>query len=259
MTKIDNYVEEVLSNIIAEDNLKKRIKGDLYLHLNEASTNANIDDVIMQMGKPKAVAREFMDSIYEDKTEIIDKLIKERTIVNKLKNDFYEFKSKINIFGVPLLHIKVNRYGRLGRRPCVAKGIIAIGTTSIGVISIGAIPIGIISLGGVALGIVSIGGGAIGLLLAVGGASIGSLAIGGVAIGFGAIGGCAIGKIAVGGYAKGTVAIGSKAVGKYYMNTNHIGDDNREAIKNLIKMAYPNLPHWISNIFTLFNVTMTNK
>jgi uncharacterized membrane protein len=170
MSKIDNYVEAVLSNIIAEDDLKKRIKGDLYLHLNEALGDKNIEEVISLMGNPKDVAREFMDSIYEDKTEILDKLIQERITVNKLRNGFYEYKSKIKLFGIPLLHIKINRgFGK----PCVAKGIIAIGSISLGVISIGGGAIGIISFGGLALG----------LLLAVGGLSLGALAIGGLAIG----------------------------------------------------------------------------
>jgi hypothetical protein len=253
MSKIDNYVETVLSSIIADDKLKERIKSDLYLHLNEAACDKNIDEVITRMGAPKEVAREFMDSIYEDKTEILNKLIQERTTVNKLMNDCYEYKSKITIFGLPLLHLKINKYGR---KPCMAKGIIAIGTISIGVISIGALPIGVISIGGGAIGIISFGGIALGALLAIGGVSIGALAVGGLAIGLGAIGGCAIGKIAVGGYARGTVAIGANAIGKYYMNTHHIGPENKEAIYNLIKTAYPKLPHWISNILTSLNITI---
>lgn len=253
MNKIDNYVNEVLDNIIAEEDMKKRIKSDLYSHLYEVSQGENIDNIIKKMGDPKEVAKEFMESIYEDKTELIDKLIQERIKVKRLLNYSYEYRSKTTLLGLPLVHVKFNRRGR---KPCMAKGIIAIGTISVGVISIGAIPLGIISIGGAALGVVSLGGLAIGLLLSMGGLSLGGLALGGVAVGFGAIGGLAIGKIAVGGYARGTVAIGATAVGKYTMITHHIGLETREAVTHLIRMAYPNLPGWIMKIFTSLKMSI---
>ncbi|MDP4183111.1 MAG: hypothetical protein Q8942_18735 [Bacillota bacterium] len=251
MNKIDNYINEVLNNIVADKNMKERIRNDLFLHLNELSSEGNIDDILTRMGDPKEVAKEFMDTIYDDKSEIIEKLIQERTKVNILMNGYYEYKSKAKLFGLPLVHIKLNR--RSGK-PCVAKGIVAIGTVSIGVLSIGALPIGLISLGGFAVGAVSFGGVSIGLLLALGGLAVGSLAVGGFAVGLGAIGGCVIGKIAIGGYAKGTVAIGSTAVGKYIMTTQHIGPDTKEAVYGLIKNAYPNLPDWIVNFFSSLNI-----
>lgn len=253
MSKIDIYVNEVLSNIIADENMKERIKSDLYLHLREVDQRGDLDHILKKMGNPKDVSKEFMDSIYEDKTEIIDKLLQERIKVNKLMNDHYEYKSKFNILGLPLLHIKINKH--IGK-PCVAKGIIAIGTVSIGIFSIGAVPIGIITIGSAAIGVISFGGLAIGLLLAVGGVSIGSLAIGGLAVGFGAIGGCALGKIAIGGYAKGTVAIGANTVGKYCMNIHHLGLETKEAVHQLIKTAYPNLPEWIINFFSSINISI---
>lgn len=251
MNKIDYYIKEVLDNIVAEEKMKNRIESDLVTHLNEASQTENIDDVLSKMGDPKDVAKEFMNTMYEDKSEIIETFIKERTGKNMQFNSFYEYKSGISLFGLPLVHIKFNRFGG---KPCLAKGIIAIGNFSVGVVSISSIPLGIISIGGAPIGIFSFGGLAIGLLLAIGGLSIGTMAIGGLAIGLGAIGGFAIGKIAVGGYASGIVAIGREAVGEYALNTNHIGPDISDVVYSFIKSAFPNLPEWIIKIFASLKI-----
>lgn len=247
MNRIDNYVDEVLSNIVADENMKKRIKSDLTVQLNEVSQSEDIEEVLKRMGDPKDVAKEFMDSIYDNKSEIIESLIKEHTRVNALMKGCYEYKSKAALFGLPLVHVKINRHGG---RPCVAKGIIAIGTVSVGVLSIGAIPVGFISIGGAAVGVISFGGLALGLLLALGGMAVGAMAIGGVAVGIGAIGGCAIGGIAVGGYARGTVAVGATAIGEYSLQTNHLGSETKDAVYSLIKTAYPKIPEWIANMFS---------
>ncbi|WP_010249378.1 interferon alpha-inducible IFI6/IFI27 family protein [Acetivibrio cellulolyticus] len=247
MSKVESYVNSVMSYIMVDKAMKERIKSDLFQHLNELSADDNIDDVIDKMGNPEDVAKEFMDTLYEDKSDMIERLVLERTKANIARNEFYEYKSKTELFGLPLVHVKISKYGN---KPCVAKGIIAIGAISIGVVSIGAIPVGIISIGATAIGIVSLGALAIGLLSAIGAVAIGSLAIGAIAIGFGAIGACAIGNIAIGEYARGIVAIGSEAIGKYSMQTEHVGPEAKEAVQQLIKTAYPNLPDWIVNIFT---------
>lgn len=121
---------------------------------------------------------------------------------------FYEYKSKIKIFGLPLVHIKQG-YGLQ-----VAKGIIAIGNISIGVISIGGLAVGVITLGGLGLGLLVFAGLALGGI-AIGGAAIGICAIGGMAIGMYSIGGFAFAsKIAVGGAAFGHTAIGASPRGE---------------------------------------------
>lgn len=254
MNQINNYVNEVLSYIVADRNMKMRIKSDLALQLEEAAQRENLEDVLQRMGDPKDVAKEFMDSIYEDKGEIIDEMINSRSNESIYMKRIYEYKSKITLLGVPLVHIKLNRYGK----PCVAKGIIAIGTISIGVISIGAIPFGLISFGAVSLGLFAFGGIALGLLMAIGGLAIGGLAIGGMAVGMGAIGGFAVGEIAVGGYAKGTVAVGAKAIGEYTLTTKHIGPENIDEIEKLIRTAFPKLPDWVVNLFTNIDASLGN-
>jgi hypothetical protein len=246
MDRIKSYVNEVLSYIIADNRMKKRIRDDLLSQLNEAANTEDIDSVIGRMGDPKDVAREFMDSIYDDKSEIFEEIMSDRSDNAMFIKRIYEYKSKRTVFGIPLVHIKISRYGR----PSVAKGIIAIGTISIGIISIGAIPIGVISLGGLALGLVTFGGASIGLLLALGGFAAGAVAIGGITLGLGAIGGIAIGKIAIGGVAKGTVAIGDEVFGDYVLKINHLGPETSAEAAAVIRSAFPGLPDWIIDLIS---------
>jgi hypothetical protein len=104
----------------------------------------------------------------------------------------YEYKSKAEIFGLPLIHI-VQGYDTQTGRPRVAKGIIAIGNIAVGVFALGGFALGGFALGGLALGVIALGG------LAVGGVSLGgvclglALAIGGIAVStFVAMGGIAL-------------------------------------------------------------------
>src|SRR3990172_3784747 len=111
----------------------------------------------------------------------------------------YEYRSKIELFGLPLVHIV---YG-LGINPVtgrfrVAKGIIAIGNIAVGGLAVGGLSFGVISFGGLALGLAALGGAAVGLLLAVGGMAVWLVAIGGGAFGYYAFGGGAWGAHALG-------------------------------------------------------------
>lgn len=255
MSQIDNYVNEVLNHIDADKKMKMRIKADLTLQLNDAAESENIDDVLQKMGDPGNVAMEFMESIYEDKDAYQNDFAAGRSYGTFFSRRIYEYKSKATLFGIPLVHVKLNRYGK----PAVAKGIIAIGTISVGFISIGAIPVGFISIGGAALGVFSFGGLALGLLLAAGGIAVGALALGGVAVGLGAIGGLAAGEIAIGGYARGTVAIGIDAAGKHSLVTQQTGPETRAVVENLIISTFPNLPDWIIKFFSGFSTNIGNN
>lgn len=248
MNKIDSYVNEVLSYIIADRKMKKRIKDDLLLQLSEAARTESIDAVIERMGDPRDVARDFMDSMYDSKNDLLNEIMSDNPDSAVFVRRIYERKSKTTVFGIPLVHIKISRYGR----PTVAKGIIAIGTVSIGVISIGAIPIGIISIGAVALGLVAFGAVAVGLLLALGAMGAGAVAFGGIALGLGAIGGIAVGKIAIGGIAYGTVAIGEEVYGEYAMQIKNMGPETAAEIPALIRSAFPGLPDWIIDLLSAF-------
>lgn len=156
---------------------------------------------------------------------------------------FYEYKSKINICGIPLLHIK-RGYGFQ-----VAKGIIAIGNIAIGVISIGGLAVGALTIGGIGLGLLVFGGMALGGI-AIGGFSIGILTFGGMALGMYSIGGLAYGsRIAIGGAAFGQTAIGAAPRGE---NTLQIAEKlSRTQIESFILKHNPRLFRPILKLFTL--------
>ncbi len=104
----------------------------------------------------------------------------------------YEYKSQVEIFGLPLIHVAGGVNPRTGL-PRVAKGVIAIGNFAVGLISIGGIAVGgftiagigfgIFVLAGMAFGIFAIGGIAVGILLGIGGLAISlGYAFGGLAL-----------------------------------------------------------------------------
>lgn len=104
----------------------------------------------------------------------------------------YEYRSKAEIFGWPLIHIASGINPETGA-PLVAKGILAIGNFAIGVIALGAIAIGVFTVAGIGVGLFVLSGIALGAV-AFGGLSFGIfLAVGGLAISVGyAYGGLAL-------------------------------------------------------------------
>jgi hypothetical protein len=112
----------------------------------------------------------------------------------------YEYKSEVELFGLPLIHIAQGLDPKTGA-PRVAKGILAIGN----------IAIGVIALGGFALGGIAIGGASIGLL-AFGGLALGGIALGGLSIAV---------LFALGGVAlSGTYALGGLALAPHFIGGN---------------------------------------
>ena len=83
----------------------------------------------------------------------------------------FEFRSKEEINGWPLIHINMGTNPETGR-PLVAKGVVAIGNIAFGVVSIGAVAFGIVTLAGFGLGVVSLAGMAIGIV------ALGAIALG---------------------------------------------------------------------------------
>src|SRR5262249_32719661 len=96
---------------------------------------------------------------------------------NVMRRFGFDYRSKVTLFGWPLLHIATGIDPMTGRKR-VAKGIIAIGDVAIGGLAFGGCALGAFAIGGVAIGLISFGGMAIGLLVALGGGAIGGLAVG---------------------------------------------------------------------------------
>jgi hypothetical protein len=102
------------------------------------------------------------------------------SVTQVLINPSYEYRSKIELFGLPLLHI-TKGINPLTGKPWVSKGIIAIGEIAIGFLAIGGFALGFIAIGGFGIGAIAFGGLVLGLI-AAGGISLGVFAaVGGIA------------------------------------------------------------------------------
>ena len=158
-----------------------------------------------------------------------------------VKGSFYAYDSRVRIFGLPLVSIRV---GFVRRQQMswenVAKGVFAIGNMAVGVVSLGLISVGLLSFGCIALG-----------LLALGVIAIGALALGVVALGL-----LVLGVRAMGSYASGVCAVGSKiavgvaaaaketAVG-YDADAAHVllwgSGLSREEVESFLQVHHPDL------------------
>jgi hypothetical protein len=114
----------------------------------------------------------------------------------------YEWRSQLELFGWPLIHIASGFDPETGR-PRIAKGIIAMGNIAVGLVALGGLAVGGLAIGGLSLGVLASGG------IAIGGAALGGMAL---AV-FLAIGGMALsGSYAVGGLALAPHAISTLGV-----------------------------------------------
>jgi hypothetical protein len=129
----------------------------------------------------------------------------------------FEYRSRLGLFGLPLVHVRIGDRFDVLRGP--VKAWIAIGSNhAVGVLfASGVIAVAPVSLGGIAIGLLPFGALAFGVL-AIGAGSVGVWAFGGLAIGWQAYGGCAIAwNAAVGGvtvareFALGGIAHASQA------------------------------------------------
>lgn len=83
----------------------------------------------------------------------------------------FEYRSKEEINGLPLIHINIGTHPETGR-PRVARGVVAIGNIAFGVVSIGAAAFGVVTLAAFGLGVVSLASVAIGII------ALGAVALG---------------------------------------------------------------------------------
>lgn len=168
-----------------------------------------------------------------------------------LRPFFFEYRSRAALFGLPLIHIKLARWGI-----CRAKGILAIGNVATGVVALGAIAVGAVSLGGVSLGLLALGGLAAGGLLAAGGFALSlGLALGGGAVSLCyALGGGAIaGQIAAGGGAVAPIAIGDGALGQVTFPADLTGlPGNAERFREAVQTLFPHTPRFLVELFARF-------
>ena len=198
-----------------------------------------------EMGKLTALAELFEVSL--------DYLVRGEAASGAIKSrDGYEYKSRAQFNGVPVIHIN------MGRGIRKAKGIVAVGNVATGVVAVGGAAVGVVAAGGISVGIVSFAGLAVGLValgglaagyIAVGGMAVGYLAIGGMAFGINALGGLAIARdIAFGDYARGRVAIGRQTFGDYQIS-RYAGKDEMLRAFDAAVQALGNVRQWIVDFF----------
>lgn len=84
-------------------------------------------------------------------------------MTTSLQRTGFEYRSKEEINGLPLIHINIGIKPGTGQ-PLIAKGVVAIGNIAYGVVSIGAVAFGVVTLAAFGLGLVSLAGIAIGII-----------------------------------------------------------------------------------------------
>ena len=97
--------------------------------------------------------------------------IQEASVTNLSTEWGFEYRTNLELFGWPLVHI-TRGYNPLTGKQRVSKGVIAIGEIAIGGLALGGLAIGGIAVGGMGVGVIALGG------LAVGGFAAGATAIG---------------------------------------------------------------------------------
>lgn len=196
------YVRAVLERVSLPQSVRKRIRTDLENDILAALENGEtMEEIIQRMGTPEELAFELVQNYSPEQ-----------------RDAFREYKSKLTLFGLPLVHIVLAstylplirgisfRFVSIGSRMVpkygiasvpTAKGVIAIGLKARGILSIGLYSLGLVSIGCFSFGLLSVGAIAFGVL-AVGAVSLGLFSLGASAIGFASLGAAAIGYYAIG-------------------------------------------------------------
>lgn len=150
-----------------------------------------------------------------------------------------EYRSKLTLLGLPLIHLRFGR--KRGESVRAVKAWFAVGDFAVGVIgAFGAMAVAPFSLGAFSVGLLSVGGMAVGLAC-WGGMGLGVWAIGGCAFGWTAYGGCVVAWEAAQGvlvtarhFALGTIAVAehaNDAAAKAAMNQNAFFQFTRQVMK----------------------------
>ena len=106
--------------------------------------------------------------------------IQEASATNLSTEWGFEYRTKLELFGWPLVHI-TRGYNPLTGKQRVSKGVIAIGEFAIGDLAFGGLAVGGIAVGGMGVGVIALGGLAVGAF-AAGASAFGlAAAVGGLA------------------------------------------------------------------------------
>jgi len=211
--------------------------------------DVRLDEVVLRTLENKPDLRYQKASELKTELESITGLF-EKLPYNVQQAFGYEYRSKTEVFGLPLVHIAMGVDLRTGKKR-VAKGVLAIGDIARGVIALGGLATGVVAFGGLSIGVISIGG------LAVGAASLGGFAL---ALIF-AYGGVALAPIAVGGLAIGYYAAGGAAWGPHTTSGRGRDREAHEFFRNfpVLKVMIANLTVMIVGFLVSFVVPFVMK
>jgi len=99
----------------------------------------------------------------------------------------FEYRSRANVLGLPLLHIVSGVRDPITKRPKWARGVIAMGDFAMGVYAGGKVAVGLLALGGIAVGVMGIGAAAV-AYEALGGLAAGGHVTGLISVGYEGVG-----------------------------------------------------------------------
>ncbi|MHC5374804.1 helix-turn-helix domain-containing protein [Enterococcus sp. LJL120] len=182
----------------------------------------------------------------------VDDLLEERE-----PNFYYEYRSSILLWGLPLLHLVIPNLGELLRYRLLfvnrqldfkkrsrylptAKGIFSAGLISKGIFSVGLLSCGIFSFGITSIGIVAGGVAAVGILT-LGNFAAGIVSFGNFALALLAFGNLAIGYFSLGNFELGFFALGNQSAGpwSYDLGPDFGLSEIRQALQSLQFEAIP--------------------
>jgi tRNA A-37 threonylcarbamoyl transferase component Bud32 len=173
----------------------------------KAAVGGNIDEIVFRALEKERGRRQQSAGEFKTQLEGATAMSAPRPVYRK-RGEPFEYKSKRQLCGLPLLHIVsgrdpvtgavriANGFFALGDK---ARGVFAFGGIAHGYFACGGIATGLVTFGALSLGLISIGGLAIGLLFACGGLGIGTLAAGSFAVGYQGIGGIVVAWHGMGG------------------------------------------------------------
>lgn len=213
-------------------------------------------------GKKEEVVPEITQD-EQNESENVPTIVPETSVTvitepEKQSSFHFEYRSKTEIRGMPLVHIN---YGLGDYR---ARGIISVGNASTGILAVGIlarglISVGIISLGLLGIGVLSLAAFAVACvgvgIISVAGIAIGVMTLGGLALGVVSIGGCAVAThVSVGGVAIAPVSVGFIVNGEYTVVLRDLQDISQvtaEQINSILAVKFPNLPFFLRDWATL--------
>ncbi len=179
------YLREIAERSCVKPSVRKRLMEDISTQYESLIAKGCSDiEVMERMGEPDTIAAELFETYYA-------------SCANELtERPFIEYKSRIKICGLPLIHAVFIR--KFGRGSCiynipVARGIIAIGNIAVGVFATGNVAIGLITISNVGFGLIALGNLVTSPFFSFGNLSAASLSMGNMAVGYAALGNAGIG------------------------------------------------------------------